>query len=170
MERFALEILTLKKPWDFPGGPEVKNPPCNAGDTCSIPGQGNKIPCVAEQLSLCATTKTQGSQINFKKTFFKTETELAQITGCMRDSRARSWYPTSKSLKCCWWAANLTVLKTAHVSSKNRQAIMETAAQLATNVHARLRTKENEQTASVHTVCLLLKPWNLARKKKRNQY
>ena len=49
--------------WDFPGGPVVKNPPCNAGDTGSIPGRENKIPCVAEQLSLCATTKTQGSQI-----------------------------------------------------------------------------------------------------------
>ena len=24
----------------FPGGPVVKNPPCNAGDTSSIPGLG----------------------------------------------------------------------------------------------------------------------------------
>ena len=29
--------------WDFPGGPVVKNPPYNAGDTGSIPGQGTKI-------------------------------------------------------------------------------------------------------------------------------
>ena len=29
---------------DFPGGPVVKNPPCNAGDAGSIPGQGTKIP------------------------------------------------------------------------------------------------------------------------------
>ena len=29
---------------DFPGGPVVKNPPCNAGDAGSIPGQGAKIP------------------------------------------------------------------------------------------------------------------------------
>ena len=28
---------------DFPGGPVVKNPPCNAGDMGSIPGQGTKI-------------------------------------------------------------------------------------------------------------------------------
>ena len=40
MERFALEIVTLQKPWDFPGGPEVKNPPCNAGDMGLIPGAG----------------------------------------------------------------------------------------------------------------------------------
>ena len=28
---------------DFPGGPVVKNPPCNAGEVGSIPGQGTKI-------------------------------------------------------------------------------------------------------------------------------
>ena len=27
-------------PWDFPGGPEVKNLPCNAGDSGSIRDQG----------------------------------------------------------------------------------------------------------------------------------
>ena len=36
---------------DFPGGPVVKNPPCNAGDTGSIPGQGTKILHIAGQLS-----------------------------------------------------------------------------------------------------------------------
>ena len=30
--------------WDFSGGPVVKNPPSNAGDASSIPGQGTKIP------------------------------------------------------------------------------------------------------------------------------
>ena len=34
----------------------VKNPPANAGDMGSIPGQGTKIPHAVEQLSLCATT------------------------------------------------------------------------------------------------------------------
>ena len=29
---------------DFLGGPVVKNPPCNAGDAGSIPGQGTKTP------------------------------------------------------------------------------------------------------------------------------
>ena len=28
---------------DFPDGPVVKNPPCNAGDVDLIPGQGTKI-------------------------------------------------------------------------------------------------------------------------------
>ena len=29
---------------DFPGGPVVRNPPCNARDTGSIPGRETKIP------------------------------------------------------------------------------------------------------------------------------
>ena len=28
----------------FPGGPVVKNLPCNSGDTGLLPGQGTKIP------------------------------------------------------------------------------------------------------------------------------
>ena len=49
---------------DFPGGPVVKNPPCNAGDTGLSPGRGTKVPHAAEQQSLrpqlespCAKTK-----------------------------------------------------------------------------------------------------------------
>ena len=41
---------------DFPGGPVVKNPPYNAGDVGSIPGQGTKIPCATGQLSPRTTT------------------------------------------------------------------------------------------------------------------
>ena len=44
------------KSWDFSDGPVVKNPPCNAGDTGSIPGQGTKIPHAMGHLSLPATT------------------------------------------------------------------------------------------------------------------
>ena len=36
--------------WDFPCGPVVKNPPSNAGDAGSIPGQGTKIPHAVGQL------------------------------------------------------------------------------------------------------------------------
>ena len=50
---------------DFPGGPVVKNPPSNAGDMGSIPGQGNKIPHAAGAVT---RVKTQRSQIN--KYFF----------------------------------------------------------------------------------------------------
>ena len=52
---------------DFPGGPMVKNPPSNATDEGSIPGQGPKIPHVVAKRSpreraqalwsLCAATK-----------------------------------------------------------------------------------------------------------------
>ena len=41
---------------DLHGGPVVKNPPCNAGDTGSIPGQGNKIPYAMGELRPRATT------------------------------------------------------------------------------------------------------------------
>ena len=43
-------------PWDFPGGPVVKNPPSNAGDLGLIPGLGTKIPHASGQLSSRATT------------------------------------------------------------------------------------------------------------------
>ena len=53
----------------------VKNPPSNAEDMGSIPGQGTKSRRAAEQLSppqsLHATTKTQRSQINKQKIFKK---------------------------------------------------------------------------------------------------
>ena len=35
----------------------VENPPCNAEDADSIPGQGTKIPHVAGQLSLHMATR-----------------------------------------------------------------------------------------------------------------
>ena len=41
---------------DVPGGPVVKNPPCNAGDVGSIPSQETEIPHAAGQLSSCAMT------------------------------------------------------------------------------------------------------------------
>ena len=41
---------------DFSGGPTVKNPPYNGGDSGSIPGQGTKSPRAAGQLSPRATT------------------------------------------------------------------------------------------------------------------
>ena len=43
--------------WDLPGGPVVKNTPCNAGHSGLIPGRGTKIPYALEQLSPCTTTR-----------------------------------------------------------------------------------------------------------------
>ena len=43
---------------DFPGGPEVRNLPSNAGDTDSIPGRGTKIPQALGKLSPCIATKS----------------------------------------------------------------------------------------------------------------
>ena len=46
----------IKKPWDLPGGPVVKNLPAGAGDTGLIPGLGTKIPHAMGQLGLCVRT------------------------------------------------------------------------------------------------------------------
>ena len=46
-------FFVLKKKislWDFPHGLAVKNPPWNAGDMGSIPGQEAKTPHVMDQL------------------------------------------------------------------------------------------------------------------------
>ena len=51
------EIQNIKsRRRDFTAGPVLKNLPCNAGDTGSIPGPGTKIPYATEQLSPCTTT------------------------------------------------------------------------------------------------------------------
>jgi len=47
-----------RRPWDFPGGPVVKNPPSIVEQVGSIPGQGAKISCATGQLSPCEATKS----------------------------------------------------------------------------------------------------------------
>ena len=39
-----LNVINCVNYGDFPGGPEVKNPPSNAGDPGSIPGWKTNIP------------------------------------------------------------------------------------------------------------------------------
>ena len=51
-----IEIEIKNNYKDFPDGPVVKNLPCKAEDTGSIPGWGTKIPHAAGQLSPRATT------------------------------------------------------------------------------------------------------------------
>ena len=48
---FKTKSIIRNKVRDFPGGPVVKNPPSNAGDTGWITGQGTKIPHAVGQLS-----------------------------------------------------------------------------------------------------------------------
>ena len=50
-------LRTNNEHQDFPGGPVVKRPPCNAGDAGSVPGPGTKIPRTAGLLSLRVTTR-----------------------------------------------------------------------------------------------------------------
>ena len=52
----AENAATSKKCGDFPGGPVVENPSCNAVDATWIPGWGTKIPHAEGQLSPHTTT------------------------------------------------------------------------------------------------------------------
>ena len=55
---FILKDFIEKEYWgDFPSGPVVKNSPCNAEDTSSIPGWRTKIPHAKEQLIQWTTTR-----------------------------------------------------------------------------------------------------------------
>ena len=49
-------ILTIKKTWDFPGGPVVRNLPANAEDMGLIPGPGRSHMRGATKL-VCPTTE-----------------------------------------------------------------------------------------------------------------
>ena len=64
-------------PWDFPGGPEVKNLPCNAGDAGSIPDRGTKVPHAVGQLSPRATN-SEPMHLNQRAS----EPRGAEPTGC----------------------------------------------------------------------------------------
>ena len=48
--------------WDFPGGEVVKNPPPNAGDLGSIPGQGTRSHMHAATKNSHTTTKKPASR------------------------------------------------------------------------------------------------------------
>ena len=50
LRTFNKKVLFKKILQDFPGGPVVKNPACNAGNTDSIPGQRTKTPHASDQL------------------------------------------------------------------------------------------------------------------------
>ena len=69
---------------DFPGGPEVRNLPSNAGGTGSIPSQWTKIPQALGQLGPCIASKSltvcvpQEDQAQLKKDLMRI---LIQNTG-----------------------------------------------------------------------------------------
>ena len=54
---FLTVQIQVHRPWDFPGGPMVENPPSSAGDTGLISGWGTNIPRATGQLSPCTTTR-----------------------------------------------------------------------------------------------------------------
>ena len=44
-------LIKIVGAWNFPGGPVVKNLPCNAGTMGSVTAWGTKIPHAMEQLN-----------------------------------------------------------------------------------------------------------------------
>ena len=68
-----------KVPWDFPGGPVVKNPLSNAGDAGSIPGWGTKIPHAMGQLS--PRTTTRESKTRTPQQRYHLDEETAVVAG-----------------------------------------------------------------------------------------
>ena len=57
---------------DFPGGPVVKNPPCNAGEAGSIPSQETKILHAAGLLSPHASNRAHLLQLQRERATTKT--------------------------------------------------------------------------------------------------
>ena len=64
------------KRWDLPGDPEM-NPPSNAQDVGSIPGQGTKIPCALRQLRPHTLT-TKPTCYNEDPSHFQLRTDAAK--------------------------------------------------------------------------------------------
>ena len=52
-----INVTLIANHKDFPAGPVVKTPPCNTGDSGSIPDWLTKIPHVSKKLSPQATTR-----------------------------------------------------------------------------------------------------------------
>ena len=48
LQQYLIFVKNIYIEKDFPDGPVVKNPSCNAGDVSLIPGQGTKIPHAME--------------------------------------------------------------------------------------------------------------------------
>ena len=59
---FLAELLLKPGGGDFPHGPVVKNPPCNAKDTGFIPGQRTKIPHAVSDAASALKMKTWNGQ------------------------------------------------------------------------------------------------------------
>ena len=78
---------------DFPGGPVVKNLPCNARDTGSIPGQGIKIPQARDQLSLCSAT-TKPKSCNYRSLrVLESTPQLERLHLLSPHATTREWVP-----------------------------------------------------------------------------
>ena len=103
MKEEKKELLNLNN-GGFPGGPVVKNPSVNAGDTDLIPGLGTKIPHAAGHLCLqtqCTTMKTQCTQGKKKKNNQNPNNEKGQITPLKLSKKfGLPWWLSGKESAC----------------------------------------------------------------------
>ena len=65
---------------NFPGGPVIKNPPCNAGDTGLILGWETKISHAEEQLSLNAARHNYWALITTRESVRRKEKTSHDVT------------------------------------------------------------------------------------------
>ena len=74
--------------YDFPGGPVIKSPPCNAGDAGSITGGATKIPQAAKPLSPRATTR-ESMCCNIRLHGLETRLDVAKLK--KKNGTASAW-------------------------------------------------------------------------------
>ena len=95
-----ITIFYKVKCWYFPGGPVVKSPPSNAGDTGLIPGQRTKIPHAAGQLSPWATTN-ELIHLN-ERVFVPQTTEPTRSGACAPQLERENLHATTREKpQCC---------------------------------------------------------------------
>ena len=88
---------------DFPGGPVVKSPPCNAGEVGLIPGQRTKISHAKEQWSPSVSTKESMCCMQWKILHDATKALHSQISKIYMQKNSnmvspRNWEVTNYSL------------------------------------------------------------------------
>ena len=91
----------------------VKNPPSNAGEAGSIPGQGTKIPHAVGQLSPCATT-TKLARLSQRAPRLKLQSPLA-LEPVRHNKREKTHMPQLERSPC---AATMI----PHATTKTRRS------------------------------------------------
>lgn len=98
---FAEHSVSLNVWGALAGGPVVRNPPCNARDTGSIPDPG-RSPTPTEQLSLCATLSRHSRALELQPL---RPLCLEPVSAARGSTAARSPHAAARSSPCSGAAA-----------------------------------------------------------------